>query len=138
MVRKTVAGIAAAFAVGAASVVVIVSDRGGNVGSFAAYYADLHRRGEKVEITGYCASACTMGLYYDNVCVGPKAILGFHSAYTYTFLWFGWKHHNQPATDLMWAHYSKPVQQWITARGGLKPDMIYLRGDELRKLVRSC
>lgn len=138
MVRKAVAGIAAALGVGAAAAVVIVSDRGGNVGGYAAYYADLARRGQKIEINGECSSSCTLALYYDNVCVGPRAVLGFHSAYTYTFLWFGWKHHNQPATDLMWAHYPRPVQQWITAHGGLTPNMIYLRGNDLRKLVRTC
>lgn len=136
--RKIVAGALAAIGVGAASAVVIVADRGGNVGRYANYYADMARRGERVQINGECSSACTMALYYDNLCVGPRAVLGFHSAYTYTFLWFGWKHHNQPATDLMWAHYPKPIQKWITVHGGLKPDMIYLRGDELRKLVRAC
>ena len=36
--------------------------------------------------------------------------------------------------------YPKPVQEWITGRGGLPPPgkMIYLKGKELTKLFKPC
>jgi hypothetical protein len=30
------------------------------------------------------------------------------------------------------------VKQWIAARGGLAPQMIYLRGQELQAMYRPC
>jgi hypothetical protein len=34
--------------------------------------------------------------------------------------------------------YPSPVRRWIAARGGLKPQMIFLRGNELMSMYRSC
>jgi hypothetical protein len=34
--------------------------------------------------------------------------------------------------------YPSPVRRWIAARGGLKPQMIFLRDKELMTMYRSC
>jgi hypothetical protein len=34
--------------------------------------------------------------------------------------------------------YPSLVRRWIAARGGLKPQLIFLRGEELMSMYRSC
>jgi hypothetical protein len=34
--------------------------------------------------------------------------------------------------------YPSAVRRWIAARGGLKPQMIFLRGTQLTSMYRPC
>jgi hypothetical protein len=45
---------------------------------------------------------------------------------------------NLEATELFYSHYPSPVREWIAARGGLKSQMIFLRGKELMSMYRPC
>jgi hypothetical protein len=45
---------------------------------------------------------------------------------------------NLEATQLLYSHYSSAVRDWIAARGGLKTQMIFLRGKELMSMYRPC
>jgi hypothetical protein len=68
--------------------------------------------------------------------VTSRATLGFHAAYD-----FGGNGHtitNREATMELYSTYPAPVRRWIAARGGLAPQMIFLRGQELQAMCRPC
>ena len=68
----------------ALAVVRIGDDSGGQIGPYLAKYRALRASGERVEIDGACASACTMLLGIiprNHICVTPRASLVFHSAW---------------------------------------------------------
>ena len=54
------------------------NDPGGHVTTRINEIRELNARGDRVEIVGTCASACTLYLGADNVCISPNAMLGFH------------------------------------------------------------
>ena len=65
----------------------ITDDRGGQIGEYLSKYHALRENGDRVEIDGTCASACTMLLGViprNRICVTPRAVLAFHSAWTPT------------------------------------------------------
>jgi hypothetical protein len=121
------------------AVVRIADDRGGRIGAYVDKYQDLRSSGETVVIDGLCASACTIVLSAvpnDRICVTSRATLGFHAAWD-----FGAKGRevtNRGATQMLYSMYPSPVKHWITARGGLKPQMIFLRGKQLMTMYRPC
>jgi len=58
----------------------ISDDRGGQIGDYLNKYRALRENGERVEIDGTCASACTMLLGViprNRICVTPRAVLAF-------------------------------------------------------------
>lgn len=59
--------------------IVILNDKGGNVLQMAQRRQKLIASGRRVEIRGYCRSACTMLITMPNACLGPKATVGFHA-----------------------------------------------------------
>src|SRR6201993_5619925 len=68
----------------ATATVRIANDTGGQIGPYLAKYRALRASGERVEIDGTCASACTMllGIIPRNrICVTSRARLVFHSAW---------------------------------------------------------
>jgi hypothetical protein len=117
----------------------IAGDRGGRIGKYLDRYDAIRTSGKTVIIDGLCLSACTMVLgavSHDKICVTSHANLGFHAAYD-----LGTKGHtvtNLEATQLLYSHYSSAVRDWIAARGGLKSQMIFLRGKELMSMYRPC
>jgi hypothetical protein len=117
----------------------IAGDRGGRVGEYVDRFDAIRTSGESVIIDGPCLSACTMVLgavSHDKICVTSHASLGFHAAYD-----LGNKGHavtNVEATELLYSHYPSRVRDWIAARGGLKSQMIFLRGKELMSMYRPC
>jgi len=121
------------------AVVRIADDRGGRIGAYVDKYQDLRSSGETVVIDGLCASACTLVLSevpHSKICVTSRATLGFHAAYD-----FGGNGHtitNREATMELYSTYPAPVRRWIAARGGLAPQMIFLRGQELQAMYRPC
>ena len=121
--RTAVAGVAALAAVaGAAGVSYIDADRGGVVVAYVARYDALARAHEKVVIRGDCASSCTIGLGYPNVCLEPQASLRFHPAYTPIL--FGLLRYviNQDANALMLSHYPPDARAVIDRHGDMTRD----------------
>ena len=121
------------------AVVRITDDRGGQIGTYLNKYQSLRASGETVIIDGLCVSACTIVLGavpHDKICVTSRANLGFHAAWD--FAANGREVTNPDATQTLYSMYPSPVRRWIAARGGLKPQMIFLRGNELMSMYRSC
>ncbi|SEM54704.1 hypothetical protein SAMN04488003_101489 [Loktanella fryxellensis] len=59
---------------------VLDDDGGGQLVSAEADRADLEAWGGRVEITGFCRSACVIFTTLPNACVAPDAVLGFHGS----------------------------------------------------------
>ena len=73
---------------------------------------------------------------HDKICVTTNATLGFHAAWD-----FGAKGHtitNPIATQMLYSSYPLQVRRWIARRGGLTPQMIFLRGKQLQAMYRPC
>ena len=117
----------------------IADDRGGKIGTYIDRYQGLRSSGETVIIDGLCASACTMVLGAvprERICVTSQAVLGFHAAWDSGVN--GRAVTNPGATQMLYSLYPSSVRRWIAARGGLKPQMIFLRGKELMSMYRPC
>ena len=123
----------------ASSAIRISNDRGGRIGTYVHKYQHLASSGESVIIDGLCASACTMVLGavpHDKICVTSHAALGFHAAYDFGIN--GRTFTNREATMMLYSTYPTTVQRWIAARGGLTPQMIFLRGKQLQAMYQPC
>lgn len=59
--------------------VVILNNKGGNVMEAVKYRQQLAASGRRVEVRGYCRSACTIYITLPNACLGPRATVGFHA-----------------------------------------------------------
>jgi hypothetical protein len=121
------------------AVVRIADDRGGQIGAYLDKYHSLRTSGETVIIDGYCVSACALVLGMvprNKICVTARASLGFHAAWDP-----GANGHeviNRGATRMLYSMYPSSVRRWITAQGGLKAQLILLRGVELTSMYRPC
>jgi hypothetical protein len=121
------------------AVVRIADDRGGRIGTYVDKYQGLRNSGEAVIIDGLCASACTIvlgAIPRDRICVTSHATLGFHAAWDFGAN--GRAITNPEATQMLYSMYPSSVKRWISARGGLTPHMIFLRGRELQALFKPC
>jgi hypothetical protein len=117
----------------------IVSSSGGVVGNYLELFSRVRRSGERVIIDGPCLSACTLVLStipHNRICVTPRAILGFHAPAIIDEN--GHRYRSREATKAVLASYPRSVQAWIRHHGGLKQDLIYLRGRELAALYPRC
>jgi hypothetical protein len=117
----------------------IADDRGGKIGAYIDRYQGLRSSGETVIIDGLCASACTMVLGAvprGRICVTSQAVLGFHAAWDSDAN--GRAVTNPGATQMLYSGYPSSVRRWIAAHGGLKSQMIFLRGKELMSMYRPC
>jgi hypothetical protein len=115
----------------------IADDPGGQIGAYLAKYRALKASGERVEIDGTCASACTMllGIVPRNrLCVTPRASLVFHSASDMQ----GDQAVTADGNRILWSTYPESVRQWIRRRGGLHSQILTLRGPELAAMFPSC
>jgi hypothetical protein len=143
-VMRVVTGVFAALltlmAMSSAQALVRISeDRGGRIGTYVDKYEGLRSSGETVMIDGLCASACTIVLgsvSHDKICVTSRATLGFHAAWDYGPN--GTTVQNAEATRMLYGMYPSQIRRWISARGGLRPRMIFLRGRELATMYRPC
>ncbi|MBV9564075.1 MAG: hypothetical protein JOY90_27060 [Bradyrhizobium sp.] len=121
------------------AVVRIADDRGGRIGTYVDKYQGLRNSGEAVIIDGLCASACTIvlgAIPRDKICVTSHAMLGFHAAWDFGAN--GRAITNPEATQMLFSMYPTAVRRWISARGGLTPHMIFLRGRELQSMYKPC
>lgn len=117
----------------------ITDDRGGRIGTYVDKYQGLRSSGETVMIDGLCASACTIVLGavpHDKICVTNRANLGFHAAWDLGAN--GRAVTNREATQMLYGMYPSHVRNWIARRGGLTPNMIFLRGRQLTGMYKSC
>lgn len=79
---------------------VVYSSPGGSIFEFIDSYNKMGQTGQKLEIRGVCASACTffLGLVpKENVCYSDRAYLGFHGVYSGGL--FSPPTFNQPMTE---------------------------------------
>src|SRR5579871_4562816 len=121
------------------AVVRIGEDRGGRIGTYVDKYQEVRSSGEMVIIDGLCASACTLVLGavpHDKICVTSRATLGFHAAYDFGA--HGRAITNPEATMMLYSTYPRQVRHWIDARGGLRPQIIFLRGKQLEAMYQPC
>jgi hypothetical protein len=117
----------------------IANDGGGQIGGYISKFQRLRSSGQSVIIDGLCASACTIVLGavpHDKICVTSHATLGFHAAYDFGIN--GRTFTNREATMMLYSMYPTAVQRWIAARGGLTPQMIFLRGKQLQAMYQPC
>jgi hypothetical protein len=117
----------------------ISADLGGQIGEYLAKYKAIRVSGEKVEIDGVCASACTLVLGTiprNRICVTPRAILEFHGAWDPTPS--GGQVVSRSGSHILWSTYPPEIRAWITRHGGLGTEIIYLQGTELLALYPSC
>ena len=92
----------------------IKNDKGGLLDKYIAKYKKLNVRGEKIVISGYCNSSCTLLLGIiprERVCVRPGATLGFHSSYLWPWFYYA------EGTREMWSYYPDDVRGLIIDKG---------------------
>jgi hypothetical protein len=121
----------------AAATVRIANDTGGQIGPYLAKYRALKASGERVEIDGTCASACTMllGIVPRNrICVTPRASLVFHSAWDTQ----GDQAVSADGNRILWSTYPESLRRWIRSHGGLHSQTITLSGPELAAMFSAC
>ena len=126
-------------ALNAAAAVRIDGDNGGQIGNYLQRFQALRQSGERVEIDGVCASACTMLLGTiprGRICVTPRAVLEFHGAWD-PAPWGG-QVPNSAGNRILWSTYPVSVRRWITRHGGLGSRLIALRGRELAAMYPRC
>jgi hypothetical protein len=124
--------------IAAASATVRISDdSGGQIGDYLARFRALRASGERVEIDGTCASACTMLLGTiprNRICVTPGARLVFHSAWDPD----GDRAVAADGNRILWASYPASVRQWIKRHGGLRSQTITLGWPEVAAMFPPC
>jgi hypothetical protein len=116
----------------------ISDDRGGQIGDYLNKYHALRETGDQVMIDGTCASACTMLLGViprNRICVTPRAVLAFHSAWTPTS---EGEQISSAGNYYLWSNYPAAVRKWIIQHGGLHTRIIYLSGLELAAMYPAC
>jgi hypothetical protein len=116
----------------------ISDDHGGQIGDYLNKYHALRETGDRVEIDGTCASACTMLLGViprNRICVTPRAVLAFHSAWTPTS---EGEQISNAGNYYLWSNYPANVRKWIIEHGGLHARIIYLSGAELAAMYPAC
>jgi hypothetical protein len=123
----------------ASAAVLITDDRGGKIGDYLNAYASVRETGRRVVINGPCYSACTLVLGVvprERICATSSAQLGFHAAAKRDLS--GRQVSSAEGTQLVWDTYPVDVRHWITQRGGLSAQMVFLKGRELESVVRPC
>lgn len=117
----------------------ITGDKGGQIGPYLYKFVALRSVGERVIIDGPCLSACTLVtavMPRRQICVTPRASLGFHAAWAPDRA--GRKTVHRAGTQLVYKIYPKPIRSWIARNGGLNDRMIYLSGRELATMYPRC
>lgn len=119
---------------------------GGVISDFIEEYDELRRSGRPVILDSMCMSACTLvvGLIpADRLCTTPFGQLAFHSAW---YSQFGMPVHSSEGTRLIWQIYPPILRQMLRERGwdggdgenNAHPNMIYVEGADLLRVIRAC
>jgi hypothetical protein len=117
----------------------IMSSLGGPVVSYLEFFSKVRHSGQRVVIDGPCLSACTLVLSTiprNRICVTSRAVLGFHAPIVVDQ--YGRKYHSREITRAINATYPAAVRAWIKHNGGLKQNVVLLRGRELAALYPRC
>jgi hypothetical protein len=118
----------------------IVGDPGGEVSSYIQKFSEIRDSGQRIVIDGPCLSACTLltGIVpRDHVCVTRRAALGFHAASYYNDTSRSLVP-TREGSALVMRVYPSQIRSWINRHGGLRPQMIVMRGRELSQLYPTC
>jgi hypothetical protein len=117
----------------------ISGDPGGLIDDYTAKFAVLRQSNEQVAIDGQCSSACTMvlgAIPNRRLCVTSRASFGFHSAWHFTR--DGGRAMSPSGNRVLWSHYPPRIRDWIMRHGGLRPEMLFLRGADLAAMFPAC
>ncbi len=117
----------------------ITNDMGGLMTEYASRFASIRETGEKVVVDGPCYSACTMLLGMvprAQVCVTSRAVFGFHAAWNFGDN--GQRVTSTSATHALYDLYPASVRSWIAHRGGLSPQLKYMRGSAIYPMCGSA
>ena len=134
-----VALVIGAMTLSADAAVRITGDKGGQIGPYLYKFVALRSVGERIIIDGPCLSACTLVtavMPRSQICVTPRASLGFHAAWAPDQT--GRKTMHRAGTKLVYKIYPKQIRNWIARNGGLNDRMIYLSGRQLATMYPSC
>ena len=118
----------------------IAGDAGGEVSAYIRKYQAMRAAGEHIAIDGPCLSSCTLfaGIIpRDHVCVTERAALGFHAASYYDDASRSLVPTREGSRVVM-RLYPAEIRSWIDRHGGLRPQLIALRGRELTGFYHSC
>jgi hypothetical protein len=118
----------------------VTNDPGGEITAYLQKFEQMRDSGQRLVIDGPCLSACTLFTAYiprDHVCVTRRAVLGFHAASYYDDARRSLVPTRQ-GTALVMKLYPKDIRGWIMRHGGLKPEIMALRGAELAALFNTC
>jgi hypothetical protein len=118
----------------------IVNDPGGEISSYVLTFKKMRAAGERVVIDGPCLSACTLltGIVpHNRVCVTQRAVLGFHAASYYNDVSRSLVP-TRAGTRLLMRLYPHEIRSWIDRNGGLRPQLMFMRGRELAALYHTC
>jgi hypothetical protein len=118
----------------------VTNDPGGEITAYLQKFHDMRASGERLIIDGPCLSACTLFTAFiprDRVCVTSRAVLGFHAASYYDDARRSLVP-TRAGTRLVMRIYPQQIRSWIERHGGLKPQIIALRGRELAALYNTC
>ena len=88
-------------------------DGGGRVDQYLDFVERANQTGERVEIKGICASACTMKLGARGACVHADAQLWFHAAR------FEDGSLNDLATRVLLRNYPPRIRAWARGSGAM-------------------
>jgi hypothetical protein len=120
----------------------ITRDFGGHVDQYKKRYEAIRDRGERVVIDGICNSACTLVLGIvplNQICVTPRASMGFHQAYYDKRYTMGMYVASYAGTDELMSYYPATLQDWIAHQGGLARQMKSIKnGAELWAIIDPC
>jgi len=118
----------------------VTNDPGGEITSYVSKFENLRASGERLVIDGPCLSACTLFTAFlprQQVCITPRAILGFHAASYYDDARRSLVP-TRAGTQLVMRLYPQSIRNWIMRHGGLTPRIIGLHGRELASLYDAC
>jgi hypothetical protein len=118
----------------------VTNDPGGEIAAYLRKFQDMRASGERLVIDGPCLSACTLFTAFlprNQVCITPRAILGFHAASYYDDARRSLIP-TRAGTRLVMRLYPPAIRNWIERHGGLTPQIIGLRGRELAALYNTC
>jgi hypothetical protein len=118
----------------------IVNDPGGEVSAYVTKFHEMRASGQHVVIDGPCLSACTLltGIVpRDHVCVTNRAVLGFHAASYYDDASRSLVP-TREGSRLVMSLYPQEIRSWIGRHGGLRPQLITMRGRDLTAIYRTC
>ena len=118
----------------------IADDPGGEVSAYVRKYQALRASAERIVIDGPCLSSCTLltGIIpRERVCITSRAELGFHAASYYDDVSRSFVP-TRSGTRAVMRLYPAAVRAWINGHGGLRPQLIMMRGADLAALYRPC